>query len=245
MRIPRIHLNQPLQANQDITLDDRNAHYLGSVLRMKAGMALVVFDGSGMEFAGTITALGKKAAVITLGDSHDPGTEAAVHTCLGIGISRGERMDYIVQKSTELGVSIIQPLFTGRCEVRLDERRASKRRAHWEQVSISACEQSGRTRIPNILAPLYIEQWLDNLDCQYKFILDVNGRTSLSDMPCPDSVALLVGPEGGLSDNEKTLASGKGFSVLSLGPRVLRTETAPVAALALFQYLWGNSANSQ
>lgn len=240
MRIPRIYIDQPLGTDCEIELGTDSVHYLAAVLRMKAGMALVAFDGSGMEFHGTLTALDRKSATARFTDAMRPATESPLLTELGIGISRGERMDYVVQKSTELGVRIIQPLFTEHCEVRLDDKRAAKRRDHWQQVAISACEQSGRLVPPKVLAPLPLAEWLDDVDYPCKFLLDQDKEHRLEEREKPEGVALLVGPEGGLSDNEKTLALGKGFSGLNLGARTLRTETAPVAALSLLQYLWGN-----
>lgn len=240
MRVPRIFLEQAIEPGADMALDGRSAHYLANVLRMKAGMALTVFDGSGREYPATLIALGRKDGSISLGDGVDPGTESRLHTILGIGISRGERMDYVVQKSTECGVNVIQPLFTEFCEVRLDDKRMSKRLEHWRQVCISACEQSGRVVLPAILAPLSLNAWAEDVQAERKFLLHQGERKTVETGQPPATVALLVGPEGGLSDKEKALAQDKGFSGLSLGTRTLRTETAPVAALGLFQYLWGN-----
>ena len=239
MRIPRIYLTQSLQVHKAVKLDSRGAHYLFSVLRMKPGMSLIAFDGSGMEYHGTISELNKKSGLISVNESCRPDTESPLKTILGLGISRGERMDYAIQKSTEMGVQIIQPLFTEHCEVKLDDKRADKRRAHWQQISISACEQSGRVMPPQICPPLSLNNWLEEVSCQYKFLLDQEQQGVIEDIKNPQSVALLIGPEGGISDNEKALAISKGFYGLSLGPRTLRTETAPVAALSLFQFLWG------
>lgn len=241
MRIPRIYLNQTLDAGQEVQLDSRSTHYLASVLRMKPGMQLVLFNGSGLEYHGTINTLEKKAGAFLVEKSVDPQTESRLVTTLAIGISRGERMDYVIQKSTELGVSTIQPLFTERCEVKLDDKRSSKRLEHWSKVSISACEQSGRVVLPTIEQPTSLEMWLaSEQDYQARFLLDLNQERELADISTPESVAMLIGPEGGLSENEKALAIGKGFIGLKLGSRTLRTETAPVAALSLFQYLWGS-----
>ena len=239
MRTPRIHLTHTLDVGKDIALDFRSAHYLSAVLRMKSGMAIIAFDGSGLEFHGTIQALDKKSGSISISESHDPETESSLETTLGIGMSRGERMDYVIQKSTELGISVIQPLITEHCEVKLDDKRARKKIAHWQQISISACEQSGRVVPPEIRPPKSLDHWLDDLTCQHKFLLDQNQQGVPDDIRSPKSIAVLIGPEGGLSDKEKALAKSKGFHGLSLGPRTLRTETAPVAALSLFQYLWG------
>ena len=241
MRIPRIYLPQPLATNSEISLDARSAHYLATVLRMRPGMTLVAFDGSGMEFPGTLTDINKKSGLVSFGEGKNPGTESLLKTHLGIGISRGERMDFVIQKSTELGVNFIQPLFTEHCEVKLDDKRSSKRLEHWSKVSISACEQSGRVVLPTIEQPTSLEMWLaSEQDYQARFLLDLNQERELADISTPESVAMLIGPEGGLSENEKALAIGKGFIGLKLGSRTLRTETAPVAVLSLFQYLWGS-----
>ena len=240
MRIPRIYLNQPLNTDNDVALDADSAHYLASVLRMKPGMSLVAFDGSGQEFHGTLQKLNRKSGIASFTEAVSPGTESPLQTILGIGISRGERMDYVVQKSTELGVSTIQPLFTEHCEVKLDDQRADKRREHWQQVAISASEQSGRVIPPAVFAPVSLSQWIETVPGPQKYLLDQEQSGSLEGMSDPGGIALLIGPEGGLSENEKTLALSRGFLGLNLGARTLRTETAPVAALSLFQYLWGN-----
>lgn len=240
MRIPRIYIPGPLTENSEIALETRSAHYLATVLRMKAGMALTAFDGRGKEYPGKILDLEKRKGRVSLGNGFDPGTESRLFTRLGIGISRGERMDYVVQKSTELGVNVIQPLFTEYCEVRLDSGRAEKRRSHWEQVAISASEQSGRVSLPEVRTPVSLTEWLEGPDdSDYRFILDQDQTGTPEPALKPEKVTLLIGPEGGLAEQEKALAIDKGFHGLNLGPRTLRTETAPVAALSLFQYLWG------
>jgi 16S rRNA (uracil1498-N3)-methyltransferase len=240
MRIPRIYLNQPLTAHQTIPLDGRNAHYLSTVLRMKSGMMITAFDGSGLEYACQLLDLDKKSGNILTADAVNPGTESSLFTTLAIGISRGERMDYVVQKSTELGIHRIQPLFTENCEVRLDEKRAEKRREHWQQIAISACEQSGRVIPPEILTPITLSTWIDLAHEGCCLLLDQAQPAQLNSMERPDTVTLLIGPEGGVSENEKALALSKGFKGLTLGSRTLRTETAPVAALSLCQFLWGS-----
>lgn len=241
MRIPRIYLNQEMTTGQESQLGERSAHYLANVLRMKKGSQLILFNGSGLEYTATVLTLNRKEGTVLVNSHTDPGRESGLFTHLGIGLSRGERMDYVVQKSTELGVNVIQPLFTEFCEVKLDSKRAAKKREHWTQVSISACEQSGRVKLPEIREPITLKAWLEStLDCQKKYLLDQYQESGLDAASRPESVALLIGPEGGLSENEKALATGQGFSGLKLGSRTLRTETAPVAALSLFQHLWGN-----
>ena len=240
MRVPRIYLDQPLTSGHDVLLDPRSAHYLANVLRMKSGMTIIAFDGSGLEYSCTLAELGKKSGRVSVGAGQDPGTESRLVSVLGIGMSRGERMDYVVQKATELGVSVIQPLMMENCEVRLDQSRSEKRLDHWCQVCISACEQSGRVKIPEILPPVNIAEWLESVNCDRRYMLDREQPGISGADTVPASIALLIGPEGGLSENEKALAIGKGFSGLNLGSRTLRTETAPVAALSLFQFLWGS-----
>jgi 16S rRNA (uracil1498-N3)-methyltransferase len=176
---------------------------------------------------------------ITEFDKADRESNLSIH--LAIGISRGERMDLIVQKATELGVSEITPLFTERCEVKLSGERLDKKVNHWQQVAISACEQCQRNSLPSINAPVKIEQWQVNCDASLKLVLHHRTDQSLSDMPPPSGqVALLIGPEGGLSEREIEQAISLGFSPLALGPRVLRTETAPLAAISILQSLWGD-----
>ena len=161
---------------------------------------------------------------------------------LGQVMSRGERMDYAVQKATELGVTRIVPLFSERCEVKLSSERQDKRQQHWQQVAISACEQSGRSRVPEIAQPQPLSQWLTQCHSALKLVLHPDAAMPLAQRQAPASVALLIGPEGGLGDQEIAQARAAGFDSLQLGPRVLRTETAPVAALAVLQYLWGDLA---
>jgi len=239
VRIPRIYVAQPLALDCDVPLETASVHYLSLVLRLKPGAPLVAFDGSGWEFSGTVVSLGKKDGVVRFTTACEPGTESPLHTTLAIGISRGERMDYVVQKSTELGVNLIQPLFTEHCEVRLDDKRAAKRREHWHQVAISACEQSGRVIPPLVALPVSLQDWVGEAQGK-RYLLDQTMATTPEKAANPGQLTLLIGPEGGISENEKALALGKGFKGLNLGARTLRTETAPVVALALFQHLWGN-----
>ncbi len=241
MRIPRIYLNQPMSADAVIQLDERSAHYLANVLRFREGAELVLFNGSDHEFLGNVERLSRKSGSVLIKEVRTVDSESTLHTHLGIGLSRGERMDYAVQKSTELGVNIIQPLYTEFCEVKLDKKRELKKLEHWRHVSISACEQCGRIRPPEIREPVSLQGWLESsLECDKKFLLDQQQESVLQDAIHPASVALLIGPEGGLSDKEKALALSQGFDGLKLGARTFRTETAPVAALSLFQFLWGN-----
>jgi 16S rRNA (uracil1498-N3)-methyltransferase len=224
-----------------IELEAGAARHLTSALRMSSGQLVTLFNGHGGEYTAELVEAkkGKATVRITEFDKADRESNLSIH--LAIGISRGERMDLIVQKATELGVSKITPLFTERCEVKLSGDRLDKKVSHWQQVAISACEQCQRNSLPSINAPVKIDQWQDNCDASLKLVLHHRTDQSLSDMPPPNGqVALLIGPEGGLSEREIEQAISLGFSPLALGPRVLRTETAPLAAISILQSLWGD-----
>lgn len=238
MRISRVFTAQSLQANSEAALDGDTAHYLGKVLRLAPGAVLKLFNGDGYEYPAAIRAVTKHSVLVALGDAHVPATESPLHSVLALGISRGERMDYAIQKSTELGVSVVVPLFTEHCEVKLQGERSDKRQQHWQQIAISACEQCGRVRVPQIVAPLLLADWLPTATTALKLVLDHEEQGALPTAR-PEGVSLLIGPEGGLSPAEIAQAKAAGFNGLALGSRVLRTETAPVAALSVLQFLWG------
>ncbi|WP_210398121.1 16S rRNA (uracil(1498)-N(3))-methyltransferase [Motiliproteus sediminis] len=240
MRIPRVYEPQPLASGELVQLSDFAAQHLGRALRMQCGDAVKLFNGDGQEFDATLDEVGRKRVTARIGSPRQRAVESPLRIELGQGLSRGERMDYAVQKATELGVSAITPIQTERCEVRLKGDREQKRTQHWQSVAVSAAEQSGRLRVPEVRAPQTLADWLATADADLKLVLHPEAPASLLDLPAPQSVALLIGPEGGLSDDEVVAAQAAGFKALSLGPRVLRTETAPVAALTLLQYLWGD-----
>jgi 16S rRNA (uracil1498-N3)-methyltransferase len=235
----RLYVNQPLSANTHVALSDDRAHYLGKVLRATPGTPLCLFNDSGLEYTATVNAVTKHEVLVAVEEGHDPGTESPLRTLLALGISRGERMDYAIQKSTELGVSRIQPLFTTHCEVKLDGSRQDKRIDHWQQVAISACEQSGRVKVPEVLPPLALSAFVARCEATLKLLFDQAETLTLGGPAPAGEVALLIGPEGGLAPEEIALARQAGFQGIRLGPRILRTETAPVAALAVLQQLWG------
>jgi 16S rRNA (uracil1498-N3)-methyltransferase len=241
MRIPRVYSPQMMDIGDCIELEAGAARHLTSALRMSSGQLVTLFNGHGGEYTAELVEAkkGKATVRITEFDKADRESNLSIH--LAIGISRGERMDLIVQKATELGVSEITPLFTERCEVKLSGERLDKKVNHWQQVAISACEQCQRNSLPSINAPVKIEQWQVNCDASLKLVLHHRTDQSLSDMPPPSGqVALLIGPEGGLSEREIEQAISLDFSSLALGPRVLRTETAPLAAISILQSLWGD-----
>jgi 16S rRNA (uracil1498-N3)-methyltransferase len=240
MRISRFYLPHPLTANEIIRLDDDSAHYLGTVLRLKKGAELTVFNGEGGEYPAILLAAHRAEFSIQLGDWNPRESESALSTHLGLGISRGERMDIAIQKAVELGVSAITPLFTERCVVQLDEARQDQRLRHWRRVAQSACEQCGRDRLAQVFAPLRLKEWVERQAGLRLFLHPENGQR-LSELPRPNGpISLLSGPEGGFAEHERKLAKQAGFIALQLGPRILRTETAALAALAAIQTLWGD-----
>jgi 16S rRNA (uracil1498-N3)-methyltransferase len=207
---------------------------------MGPGATLVLFDGSGGEYPATIVEAGKHCVLVET-DAHSPiETESPLRIHLGIAISRGERMDWIVQKATELGISTISPLASERTEVRLQGERAAKKQRHWREIAVSACEQCGRNRLPEIEPLISLPEWVGSVSAQRKFVLHHRAGPPGQVQDDPDSVALLVGPEGGLSAAEIDSAVRCRFAPLRLGPRVMRTETAPLAAIAILQSRWGD-----
>lgn len=237
MRLSRFFIDAPLALGTH-SLPEAAAHYIGRVLRLPAGAAVQLFDGSGTEFRGELLEVGKKQVSVQLHEQLPGLPESSLRIHLGQGLSRGERMDWAIQKATELGVAEITPIVSERCEVRLKDERADKRLAHWRQIAISACEQCGRSVIPQINPPVTLADWLP-VEAALKLVLHPVAEP-LTTHPAPQTLAFLIGPEGGLSDAEVEQATSAGFLPARLGPRVLRTETAPVVALSIAQQLWGD-----
>ena len=252
MRVPRVYLDQPLDSGAELTLDKAAAHYLVSVLRLRAGDALIAFNGSGGEYTALLQAATHKAATIRVGNHRLGVKPSPVQLILAIGLSRGERMDWVIQKAVELGVNEIIPLFTERCEVKLKGERALKKQGHWQQIAISACEQSQRNDVPVIKTAQPFGEFLTTTatpstssDTELRVILDPRAEHSLGSIllkqsTSTEAVVLFSGPEGGFSDGEIEIAQQKGILSVGLGPRVLRTETAPLAALSIVQALIGD-----
>ena len=238
MRLSRFFIDAPLSLGQH-ELPEAQAHYIGRVLRHAAGDAVQLFDGSGQEFLGELVEVGKKNVRVELRESFAGLAESPLRLHLGQGLSRGERMDWAIQKATELGAARITPIVSERCEVRLKDERADKRTAHWRQIAISACEQCGRSVLPQIDAPISLAEWLQATEADLKLVLHPVAEP-LASHARPGSLAFLIGPEGGLSDAEVEQARAAGFHAARLGPRVLRTETAPVVSLSVAQQLWGD-----
>lgn len=241
MRVPRLYIAQALVANTEVTLPDATAHHVRNVLRLGDGASLRVFDGQGAEFHATLeSARPRQEMRLRVGGPIDSRTGSPLAVHLGIGLSRGERMDWVVQKCTELGVATIAPLLLARCNAKLDASRVDNRLRHWQQVAIGACEQSGRSHLPTIEPPIGLDDWLAVRADVPGLILHTSDGGGLEPGTPAEAVRLLVGPEGGFEDTEYARARAAGFAPWSLGPRVLRIETAPVAALAILQYLWGD-----
>jgi 16S rRNA (uracil1498-N3)-methyltransferase len=240
MRNPRIYTGLALQADSHFDLEPGPSQHLARSLRMQVGDSLVLFDGRGGEYPTTISAVDKKRVSVTTGEHRAREVESPLAIHLGIAISRGDRMDWVVQKATELGVNTITPLLTERTEVKLKGERAEKKIAHWRQIAISACEQCGRNRIPDLAPLAALANWLPTTGADRKLVLHHRAINTGAPDVSPSSIALLVGPEGGLSEAEIALAEVASFESMQLGPRVLRTETAPLAAIALLQAKWGD-----
>ena len=238
MRLSRFFIDASLSLGEH-ELPEAQAHYISRVLRMAEGDAVQLFDGSGQEFLGNLLEVGKKRVSVSLDQAFDGQPRSSLPIHLGQGLSRGERMDWAIQKATELGVDEISPIISERCEVRLKDERADKRLLHWRQIAVSACEQCGRSTVPVIHPPQLLADWLAGTEASLKLVLHPVAEP-LTNHPAPATLAFLIGPEGGLSDAEVEQAQRSGFHAARLGPRVLRTETAPVVALAVAQQLWGD-----
>lgn len=239
----RLFVSEQLINGAELLLKGDRARYLGRVLRLRIGDEITVFNGEGPEWPATIDAMTKTTATLRIGDSHEAGKESPLKIHLVQGISRGERMDYVVQKATELGVKRITPVLTEYGVVKLDDKRTTKRREHWEHVAVNACEQSGRTRVPLIDSPTTLKNWFGSAPAEVdaELILKPGAPAALTGIETPTTkVCVLIGPEGGFSDTEYEDAAIAGFNAVSLGPRVLRTETAAVAVLSVLQSRWGD-----
>lgn len=243
MALTRLFIRSELRPDLTLQLDQQQARYVGRALRLRVGDKLTVFNGESGEFAATVSSVGKTSAAITVGAPMETITESPLRVHLVQGVSRGERMDTIVQKATELGVKRITPVLTEFAVVRLDGDRAAKRRDHWQKIAASACEQSGRIRPPLIDVALPLKTWFDAKTdaADVDLILQPGAPTCMASLDAPKTkVCLLIGPEGGFSELEYADAKVSGFTAVSLGPRTLRTETAAIAAIAVAESLWGD-----
>lgn len=240
MRISRLYTPTPLATGKHIELDDDNGHYVRTVLRLKKDDPIILFNGHGGEYLCVVAEVSRKTVSVTVGQWRGRSVESPLQVTLGLGISRGDRMDLTVQKSVELGVNRITPLLTERCVVQFKGEKKPQRLLHWQKIVQHAAEQSGRTALPPLLEVESLQNWVSNQQ-GLKIFLDPYAETTLMALkPETMKVALLTGPEGGFSHNERDLAKASGFIPVRLGARILRTETASLAALAAVQMLWGD-----
>ncbi|KAF1709310.1 16S rRNA (uracil(1498)-N(3))-methyltransferase [Pseudoxanthomonas kalamensis DSM 18571] len=241
MRLTRCHVEVPLAVGQTLTLPETAATHLVRVLRLRAGDDCVLFNGDGHDYAARLQSVDKRAVVVEVLARTPVPRESPLRITLLQGVARGEKMDLILQKTTELGVTAIVPVLAERTEVKLDAARTAKRMQHWRSVLVSACEQSGRATIPALAEPQPLVT-AAAIQATLKLVLDPEGEYTLADLPVPEpaEVAIAIGPEGGWSPRDRQALVEAGFMGLRLGPRVLRTETAGLATIAALQSRFGD-----
>jgi 16S rRNA (uracil1498-N3)-methyltransferase len=242
MRLNRVYSDQPLVAGATVSLPDAAAYHVFRVLRLRPGAPLVLFDGSGADYRCEIAAIDGERVLVSVGERSAGLRDSPLRITLVQAVSRSERMDWTLQKATELGVRCIVPVLSARSVVRLDERQADRKLRHWKSIVAGACEQSGRSTLPEVRSPLDLDRFLaDSQREGQRLVLSPGGPASLAGLASmAAAVELLIGPEGGLDDAEIEAATRAGFSPVRLGPRVLRTETAGIVALAVLQAMWGD-----
>ncbi|MBT0727881.1 16S rRNA (uracil(1498)-N(3))-methyltransferase [Rosenbergiella australiborealis] len=241
MRIPRIYHPEALHSHQRLQLSEDAANHVGRVLRMAVGQQILLFDGSNHTFLADIVEASKKQVTVetSVGELDDRESPLDIH--LGQVLSRGEKMEFTIQKSIELGVNTITPLISERCGVKLDNERLEKKLLQWQKIAIAACEQCGRNRIPEIRPVMTLTEWLAEPSDALKLNLHPRASQSINRLTLPiTKVRLLIGPEGGLSAAEIAQASADNFTDILLGPRVLRTETTALTAITALQVRFGD-----
>lgn len=242
MRLSRHFVDVPLTVGQRVVLPEPVFAHLVRVLRLGPGAACVLFNGDGADYDAVLAEAGKRGASADVLARRERDIESPLRITLAQAVARGEKMDWILQKATELGVAAIAPIFSERTEVKLDGERGGKRQAHWRGVLYSACEQSGRTRIPQLQEPETLAQYAAQEQATLRLFLDpdAGGRLSTLPLAAGGQVALAIGPEGGFSERDIATLAAAGFTGIGLGPRVLRTETAGLATIAALQALFGD-----
>lgn len=242
MRNTRIYTDTPLTVSTTLVLSKQASHHVLRVLRCRENDPLTLFNGRGGSYAGRIVSESKSLVEVEILDFESEPAEPALLITLGLGISRSLHMDYAVQKSVELGVHALAPLFMQRGNVKLDHKRAKSRMEHWQKIIIHACEQSGRNTLPTLCAPLDLHEWVSGNRDATRFIFLPSAQQTLAGVAGINSreVSILVGPEGGFTDAEQKAAEKHGYVPVNLGPRTLRTETAAVAAITALQVIWGD-----
>jgi len=240
--IPRFFVAFPLAAPSEVALPAAAAHHASQVLRLKRGDAVTLFDGGGGEYGGEIGSATPRAVEVRVTERRTVERESTLDVTLAQSLIAGERMDAVIQKAVELGATAIVPIASARSVTRLEGARIERRREHWRQIVIAACEQCGRNRLPAVLPPHELGAWLERpSSASVRLLLSPSGPQSLGGLAVPrGSVELLVGPEGGLAPEEEAAAIAAGYRALRLGPRILRTETAGPAMLAALNALWGD-----
>ena len=241
MRVIRAYVERPLAVGEALTLPKDAAAHLVRVLRLREGDACVLFNGDGHDYAATLETANKREVRVRIGARSPVANESPLRITLLQGIARGEKMDWILQKATELGVAAFVPVSSERSEVRLDAERADKRVAHWRSVVRSACEQSGRAVVPDVAPPLGLAAVAATLPAGPRFLLDPGAGQAIGTLDLQaDTCVLAIGPEGGWSPRDREQLAAAGFVGLRLGPRILRTETAGLAAIAALQAGFGD-----
>ncbi|MFO1362261.1 MAG: 16S rRNA (uracil(1498)-N(3))-methyltransferase [Burkholderiales bacterium] len=237
---PRLYCEEPLAPGATVALSERAARHVAA-LRLRTGDAVTLFGGDGHESAAVITVQGRRGVHASVRDRRAVDRESPLGVHLAQGVCAGDRMDLVLQKATELGVAAIQPVLTARSVVRLSSERRERREVHWQNVAIAACEQCGRNRVPPVAPSLRFDEYFAALPAAgTRILLAPDGAQTLRALAVAPPVAVLVGPEGGLTAAERRIATAAGYAVVRFGPRVLRTETAPLAALAALQALFGD-----
>ncbi len=238
MKHVRLHQNAKLQVNNKYTLDEYGSHHLTKVLRFPQGQNITIFNGDGMDYLATVLQI-KKHCEVEIYDCVKNNSESDLNITLAQGIAKGEKMDFLMQKAVELGVNKIVPIMSERCVVKLKGGKLKKRHQHWCKIVVGACEQSGRSIVPVVENPVTFNEFIDR-GVNNGFVLHHRAQKSLLEMDKTTETTVLIGPEGGLTDNEINLAMDSGYKALLLGARVLRTETASLAVIANMQLLWGS-----
>lgn len=241
MRISRIYHPNPLSTDTQVLLTDDASHYVANVLRAKVDQPIVLFNGDGNEYSAHLIEVHKRKVVAGIDSQLSISIESPLNIHLGQGISRGDRMDWVIQKSVELGVTEITPLITERCGVKLDQDRWTKKHQQWQKLAIAACEQCGRNVLPILNPPSLFSDWINLSTNQLRITLHPRAEKAFRHLSIPPSGArLLIGPEGGFSEQEIYQTEQNGFQTIQLGPRVLRTETAAVTAISALQAIHGD-----
>lgn len=242
-RTARCYTDQPLQSDSEVILDKRSSHHLSTVLRAREGQPVELFNGDGKNYSGRIVSTGKKTTV-AINQACNNELQSSLHLTLIQAVARGDKMDGIIQKSTELGVNAIQPVYTKHAISKLDAAREKRKHTHWHSIIISACEQSGRSELPALLPVInlkdYLEQCSPVTSGEQRWVLSPTAAKAIDGDATLSNACVLIGPESGFDDDELQMATEAEFNPLQLGPRVLRTETAGPATIAILQARFGD-----